>query len=322
MLWTRDPLAVLTLVLTFCMAGCQGQIGERPEDGPPLVVVSIFPVGDIVQNLVGDAARVEVLLPPGASPATFDVTPRQVSDLSQAVLFVMVHDGLDGWVSHLPGAASGAAPVIQISDGIELLHDNEGEAETEEDSQDHEHAGPSQAHEGGNPHVWLDPLLVRDQVLPILVEGLSSVLPASGEVIEDRAAGLATSLTELDQEIRLALQPLRQRAFIATHSAWTYFAERYGLEQAGVIHAHPGQDPSARELAHLLEVAEDRGLTCIFTEPQLGEAAVRALASELGLPTCMLDPLGGPGEEGRQDYLGLLRFNTQKLVEGLGGSGP
>ena len=85
-----------------------------------------------------------------------------------------------------------------------------------------------------------------------------------------------------------------------------------------MIHSHPGQDPSSREMAHLLDEAKEHSIDCLFTEPQLGEVAARALATELSLPTCMLDPLGGEGLEGRDGYFQLLRFNTRQFIRGLG----
>jgi zinc transport system substrate-binding protein len=175
------------------------------------------------------------------------------------------------------------------------------------------------SHGEGNPHIWLDPILVRDELLPKLVEALGSVFPSSSDGIESRGATLADSLTALDMEIRRKLAPLRLRAFITTHSAWPYFAARYGMEEAGVIHAHPGHEPSSREIAALLEVARTHGIPCLFTEPQLGEVGARALATELDLPTLELDPLGGPDTPGRSGYFQLLRFNTDQLVAGLGG---
>jgi zinc transport system substrate-binding protein len=273
-----------------------------------VVVVSIFPIADLAQRMVGEGVRVEVVLPPGASPATFDLTPRQVQDFRNAAAFFMIGGGLDEWLSPLPEASGGRAQVVRLSDGIRLM------AGEDDEEEEHEH-GPA----SGNPHIWLDPILVRDQVLPKLQESLTEAFPDESESIQENADLLADSLTRLDGEIRETLESLDQRAFIATHSAWTYFAARYEMEEAGVIHLHPGHEPSSRELAHLLEVAEGRGIPCLFTEPQLGELAARALASELDIPTVMLDPLGGIGQEGREDYFQLLRYNARQLVLGLGG---
>jgi zinc transport system substrate-binding protein len=306
MRWKHQGLAPLSL-LFFCLAsGCDGTPEADPSDTLPVVVTSIFPIGDLTRHLVGELGRVEVLLPQGASPATFDLTPRQLVDLQRATLYVMIGGGLDEWVSRLPAGSGGDSRIVRLSEGIPLLA---GEGDSDE------HEGAS-----GNPHIWLDPVLVRDRVLPKLEEALAAAFPEAAGAIGERANLLADSLTALDTEIREVLRPLEHRAFIATHAAWTYFAARYGLEEAGVVHAHPGQDPSSRELAGLLEVARNRGINCLFTEPQLGEVAVRAIATELALRTCMLDPLGGPNQEGREGYFQLLRFNTQQLFHGLGGS--
>lgn len=287
-----------TLLLLTLLTGCGGVEQNSPEDDQPVVVASIYPIGDLVEFLAGDAVRVEVLLPAGASPATFDITPRQLRDLQDGALFLMIGGGLDEWVARLTEGTGSATPVVRLSDGIPLLEGG--------------------GHEGsGNPHVWLDPILVRDYLLPKMKEALSTISPDLSDVIDLRADLLADSLTRLDEEIQAALVGLDHRSFLSTHAAWSYFALRYGLEEAGVIHSHPGEDPSSRELAHLLETARENEIACLFTEPQLGEVAARALATELSLPACMLDPLGGEGVEGREGYFQLMRFNTQQFRRGL-----
>jgi zinc transport system substrate-binding protein len=269
-----------------------------------VVVVSIFPVGSLAEKLAGEEVRIEVLLPPGVSPATFDITPRQLRDLQNGSLFLMIGGGLDEWVATLTRGSGPQTSVVRLSDGIPLM----------------EGGGHGHGEEGaGNPHVWLDPILVRDHLLPRMAQALSEVRPDAAEAITARARLLADSLTALDAEIRRELEGLTRRSFISTHAAWSYFALRYGLEEAGVIHTHAGQDPSSRELAHLLEEARREEIGCLFTEPQLGEVAARALATELSLPSCMLDPLGGEGVEGREGYFQLLRFNAGQFRHGLGG---
>jgi zinc transport system substrate-binding protein len=308
-MWRKHQGSVPLLLLLFCpVLGCQRTEPADSPETPALVVTSIFPIGDLTRQLVGELARVEVLLPPGASPATFDVTPRQLRDLQRARLYLMIGGGLDEWVSRLPEASGGDSPVVRLSDGIPLL------AGMVDDGHGHDDGS-------GNPHIWLDPILLRDEILPKLEKALQAAFPDSAGPIGARAGMVADSLTALDEEIREALRPFQRRSFIATHSAWVYFAARYGLEEAGVVHPHAGQDPSSREMADLLELARVRGINCLFTEPQLGEVAVTALATELSLPTCLLDPLGGPDQEGREGYFQLLRFNTRQLVLGLGGSG-
>ncbi len=292
------------LALLIGTLGCQGADAPSSPETPPVVVTSIFPLGDLTRTLAGDGVRVEVLLPPGASPATFEVTPRQLRDLSAARLFLMIGGGLDEWVARLPEDAGGGAPVVRLSEGIPLL------------------AGGG--HEGeGNPHIWLDPILVRDKILPGIQDALGRTIPMEvlGD-LEGRALALSDSLTTLDSEIRALLAPLEQRSFVATHAAWSYFALRYDLDEAGVIHAHPGSEPSSREIAELMAVAREREIHCVFIEPQMGEVAARALATELDLPHCTLDPLGGPAWEERDGYFSLLRYNAGQFSQGLGQGMP
>lgn len=294
------------LLLTLLASGCGDSRPSPPDGVTPVVVASIYPVGDLIQRVVGSRARVEVVLPPGASPATFDVTPRQLRDLQSASLFVMVGGGLDEWIAEIAGEAEWSGPMIRLTDGLELMAEEEG----------HGHTPGS-----GNPHIWLDPLLVRDHVLPALEGALLEVLPSFGTEIREGARRLSDSLSALDLEIRETLAPLQNRAFIATHSAWSYFAARYGLEEIGVVLPSPGQEPSSRELSELMTLARARDIRCVFIEPQLGETAARALASELDLPTVLLDPLGGNGVEERSGYFQLLRFDTRQLASGLAGGG-
>ncbi len=291
----RSTALLLLLFLTACGAS---EEEASTADHRPVVVASIYPIGNLLKILADDLVRVEVLLPAGASPATFDVTPKQLRDLQNGDLFFMIGGGLDEWVARLVQGAPHGGRVVRLSDGIPLMEGG--------------------GHEGsGNPHVWLDPILVRDHLLPEMADALSGISPEVAAYVRGQEGALADSLTALDAEIRKELAPLANRSFLATHAAWSYYAARYGLDEAGVIHAHPGQDPSSRELAHLLEEAKDHQIHCLFTEPQLGETAARALATELSLPTCMLDPLGGPGVPDRDGYFQLLRFDTRQFVRGL-----
>lgn len=288
-------LAVLALA-----TGCDGP----PPDGGrgsdvPRVVASIFPVADLLGSIGGEAVTVDVLLPPGTSPDLFDATPRQMRSLQDASLYVEVGGGLDPWARSL---AREGLRTLTLTDGLSLHRAGAGE-------------------ESGNPHVWLDPILVRDRLLPPMTRALLELAPDSAEAIRERSAALGDTLTALDGQIRALLDTLRSRSFVATHPAWTYFAERYGLREVGVVHAHPGQEPSSRALAALVDSARAAGVRVVFAEPQLGRNAARTLAEELRVPLRVLDPLGGPGVAGRDGYAALLRYNARMLAGSLGG-GP
>lgn len=288
---------IFALFLAF-LTGC-GDAGEGRADPAPAVVASIFPVAELARRIGGPDVRVRVLLPRGATPATFEPTPRTVRDLRGARVVLFLGAGLDPWARELVADAPETRPV-SLLDGLELRGEGRGE-------------------QTGNPHIWLDPIRTRDELLPRIAEALGVAAPAARDRFRVRARALEDTLTALDREIRAALRPLERRAFVASHPAWVYFAERYGLRQVGVVHEHPGQEPSPRDLAGLVDEARRAGVPVVFSEPQVADAAARALALELGVPVLPLDPLGGPQLAGRDSYNGLMRYNTAQFVRGLGG---
>jgi len=296
-------LALVCVLAVACGGeGARDDVADGEEAGAgerPRAVVSIFPLADLARSLVGDAVRVDVLLPPRASPATFEPTPRTVEAVSGADLHVLVGGGLDLWATGLlPDAPDDE--LLVLSRHVELVRGAGEDA-------------------SGNPHVWLDPIRTRDGILPALVDALSRLAPAAAPGIRARGRALSDSLTALDREIDDRLAPVRSRPFVTTHPAWLYFVDRYDLVEVGSIHGHPGQEPSPRALAALVETARRAGVRAVFTEPQTTATAAAALARELGVELHTLDPLGGPGIEGRTGYFQLLRYNADQVVRALGG---
>ncbi len=293
----RIALALAAAALAAC--------SEPPTPvGPPLVVVTIPPVADLVARIGGDALRVETLLPPRASVHTWQATPAQIRSMSRAAGFVSVGGGLDGWLDDVGGGFPDV-PRLRITDAIELLDAAEGDR----------HGDGT-----GDPHVWLDPLLVRDAVLPRLTAFLVAVAPRDETGLRARGRALADSLTALDAEIRRTLDAAPRRGFVATHDAWAYFARRYDLRPLGSLYESPGHEPSARSLASLVDAARAAGVSAVLAEPQLAETAARALAGELRVEVVVVDPLGGPGIEGREGYLELMRFDARAFARALGAS--
>jgi zinc transport system substrate-binding protein len=274
------------------MGACGESSSPRDEADRPLVAVTLFPVGDMTRALAGSAVEVVVLLPAGASPATFEPSPDLVRRLAGARAVVSVGAGADGWGADL--ARVWGASLTVLTEGMTLEY-------------------------GGNPHIWLDPILVRDDMLPKLTEVLVSVVPQAADSIRHRAMRYSVTLTALDRDIRKMLSSLTAGAFVATHPAWPYFAHRYGLRQVGVVYPSPGRELSPRELAKVVKDARRAGVRAVFTEPQLGQVGARALAEELDATVGMLDPLGGRGVEGRDSYPALLMYNAREFSRAMSG---
>lgn len=291
---------MVALLLAVGPVGCAPAPAD--DDGRPLVVATIHPVGDLLRTVAGEHVRVEVLLPTRASPTTWEATPSQLRLVARADGYVTVGAGLDGWLEGM-GALPPGARTLRLTDGVEL------------DADDHDHGHGVGT---GDPHVWLDPVLVRDHVVPALVRFASALVPEAAREVEARAVALSDSLTVLDAAIRAALDDAPRRGYVATHGAWGYFARRYGLEPLGSVYERPGHEPSAAGLAALVRRARAAGLDAVLAEPQLAGSVAVALAEELGARVVVVDPLGGPELPGRRRYLDMMRFNAGAFADALG----
>jgi zinc transport system substrate-binding protein len=265
------------------------------------VVVTLFPLADLVRQVGGDAVQVATLLPPGASPHTFVPTPEQVRAVAQAAVFVEVGAGLDRWAEKLRAARGGPMTVVTLTAGVPLLNA----------ARDH-----GEFH-GGDPHVWLDPILVRDHCVPAILRALSQANPARQAAFEQGASDLTAALTRLDADIRGALAAVANRNYVAFHSAWRYFGKRYELHEVGVVESFPGKEPSAREVAALIEQARAAGVKVVLVEPQFNPRMAEQIAHDIGAHLAVLDPLGGPDLPGRTNYLELMRYNVQAFAKAL-----
>ena len=300
----------------------------------PTIVTSIHPLYALAQEVVGDNAEVVRLLPPGASPHTFDPTPQDVAQLSEADLIVL-NGGLDEWVLDLVDASGTNAAVLEVLSDLEFdpitgeehdAHEDEeahGEGDHSEDEQgkdahaeETEEAADDHDHSGVNPHVWLDPTLMADAV-PLIAERLAEIDPENAEAYRANGEALIVELSALDAELREALASVQGAAFVPFHDAWPYFARHYGLDLIVEIEPAPGREPSPAYIAEALSLIEGSGARAIFSEVQLPARPAEVVAESAGLPLYILDPIGGGAETG--SYAELMRYNVNTVSEALGG---
>jgi ABC-type Zn uptake system ZnuABC Zn-binding protein ZnuA len=277
-----------------------------PAQAEPLrVVATIQPIAMLVREVAAARAEVSVLVPPGASPHSFEPQPSDMAALAGAALLVEVGGDLDAWVRALAAAASPAPPRLTLLDvpELDLLPASAGHAHT--------------ASERHDPHVWLDPLRVRDALLPALAARLAALDPADRAGYESRLRDARQRMSALDAETRATLAG-RGRRFVAFHAAWRYFAQRYALEEIGVVEEAPGEEPTPRELAGLVERAREASVAAILVEPQLSPRIAEALAAELGATTVRVDPNGDPTDPERDTYPELMRWNARAFAAALG----
>lgn len=321
--------AVLLLALTpGCSKGCGKSAGGRAS-----VVVSVYPIYDLVRSVAGPDADVSLLLQPGKNEHTFDPTPKDVERAAAAKLGVMVGLGLDGWMEKLMKDAAPNARVLQVGQLVPTIpikndpigdddHDEatDGGAHADGDH-DHDHdkkEGAKEHHEhkkgAPDPHVWLDPQRAR-LIVTALGEELSKADPPHALGYRQRAADVGTKLDTLDRELEERTKALTKRGFVTFHGSFGYFADRYKLDILAVIEPYPGSSPSSEYIKRVLTVVKAKNVPALFSEPQLDPRPAKILADEAKIPLGVLDPVGGGPET--DSYEKMLRFNVAALEKFL-----
>ena len=249
-----------------------------------LVAVSVPPQKTFVKAVGGDAVSVQVLVGKGFDPVTWQPTPRQLAQLAQARLYVRAGLPFEkGWMPRFR-RINPSMKVLDMRQGIDPIHLAHGETD---------------------PHVWTDPRLVMRHAAR-LRDALIALDPDNRARYEKGYQELVGRLQALDRELSRKLAPLKGKAFLVFHPAWSYFARRYGLRQLAV--EREGKEPSARALARLIDEARRLGIHTLIVQPQFNSAVARVVADALDARVVKVDPLD-------EDYFGSLRRLADLLVQ-------
>ncbi|MBD3367508.1 MAG: ABC transporter substrate-binding protein [Candidatus Eisenbacteria bacterium] len=162
-----------------------------------------------------------------------------------------------------------------------------------------------------DPHVWLDPDLVKIQA-DVIARTLKRLDPGNAETYDANLERFSAELDSLDEAISDALAPLEGSRLYVFHPSFGYFAEAYGLVQVPVETA--GREPGGRQLAELIEKARTDGARVIFVQPQFSTDAAEAVADAIDGAVVPIDPLA-------RDYASNLRRVAREIRDGLEGGG-
>jgi ABC-type Zn uptake system ZnuABC Zn-binding protein ZnuA len=305
-------IAALTLVLVACRAGLGGPAiadEERLE-----VVATTTVIADLVSNVGGERVAVAALVPPGGEPHTFDPSPSDVTRLESATIVFANGLGLDEWLAELVTDAGTEAPIVELGEDLPGVEYRDGAAAHEEGAAHEEDA----AHAVGiDPHVWLNVAYARGYVERIADE-LSAIHPEGAEAYRANADAYAAELDELDAYARdtLGTIPADGRAVISFHEAFGYFADAYGLTIVDTVVDAPGQDPSAGEVAALIDEIRANDVRAILAESQFPTDLVERMAEETGVVVVDLysDSVGEPPVD---TYVAMIRFDVDAIADAL-----
>jgi zinc transport system substrate-binding protein len=288
----------------------------RTAPSPIPVAATILPLAEFCKQVGGDRVVVQALIPPGASEHTYEPSPSVIAKATQARVFVHVGAGMEPWAERfLRSREAKELVVVEAVQGIPLV--KEVEAHGGGGKEAHEAEERAHSHGEGNPHVWLDPVLVQG-ICARIAEAFIRVDPDHGKTYEANLQRYLGELQALDREIRARVSTFRIREYVAFHPAYVYLARRYGLREAGVIEMSPGREPTPRHIQRIVTTIRKHGIRVVFAEPQLNPRVAETIAKEAGVKVLFLDPLGGRPPYG-SDYIQLMRYNLAVLEEAMGG---
>lgn len=257
--------------------GCA--VSQNPSE--ETIYVSILPLRTLVHDIVGDDFPIEVLVPPGASPETFEPTARQFAALNDARLIFNV--GLIDFEQTLLAKVYEQDKIVNLSKDIALIAGNCSCSNGAHGTSCGGHAHPH----GVDPHVWTSPKALR-QMAVNAYEAIHRLYPDSVKYTENYVQ-LSSRLDDLDKQVHDRITKSSVRSFMIYHPAMTYYARDYDIRQIAV--EQEGKEPSAKRLAALIRQAREEGIGRVLYQRQFPRSTVEAIARDMEAEPAEIDPL-------------------------------
>jgi zinc transport system substrate-binding protein len=275
---------MMLIIAIFICNACIDHTPEQQTDKEKIVVaVSILPQADFVEHIGGDRVKVIVMIPPGASPATYEPTASQLRSLSNAKLYVKLGSGLpfeEVWMDKIRSANTDML-IIDTSQGVDIIPKD--------------------------PHIWLSPRSVMIQVENIY-EGLCQIDPKRQQYYSRNKEQYLKELADLDSRINESFYFFQNRSFMVFHPCWGYFARDYNLTMITV--EIEGKEPSPSDLERLIRTAKENNITVVLVQPQFSTRSAQVIANEIGGSIIPIDPL-------EKDYITNLYNVTSTIAQVL-----
>lgn len=276
--------AILAAILSV---GCTSTKRSDKE----CIYVSIAPLKPLIHGIVGDDFDIEVLVPAGASPETFEPTPKQFIALNEARMIFNV--GLIDFERNLISKVRDKEKVVDLSRNVEVIAG----------SCSHNHHGHECAH-GVDPHIWCSP-----KQLAIMAENafeaIHAALPDSLKY-NDNYTALCNKLLDLDEEVAEMCKCAPSSYFLIYHPALTYLARDYGLEQVSI--ENEGKETSAKRLGEIIDMARRDGIKRVFYQSQFPRSSVETVCEDIGAEAVEINPLD-------EEIFGNIRHMVYLITE-------
>ncbi len=305
----RLAILILLLLSALCVV-LPATAADKPA-GKVRVFVSILPAAYFVERVGGPNVEVSVLVGPGQDPHTFEPTPKLMTKLANAKVLFKIGFPFEETIIKKMGSTFKNVEAVDLQQGIKLRAMTEEEAEAKEAEHKHGHGDAEEReHEAAemDQHTWLDPQLAKIQAKTV-ADTLIRIDPPRKDQYEKNLLGFQADLDAVHEQLKKALAPVKGKSFFVFHPAYGYFGDAYGLKQVPVQIG--GKEPTAKQLARLIDLAKEDEVKVIFVQPQFSKKSAEALAKAIRGAVVPLDDLA-------PDYLKNLQEMAAKLDTALG----
>ena len=309
------------------------------------VVTSIKPLHSLTSYIMDGVGEPDLIIDGVASPHNFQIKPSHAKMLQKADLVIWVGEDLESFLPSALKSIPKNAVVFELLDqsGLKKLkfreknifeghddhdehghdehakkeddHDDHGhdeKAKKEDDHDDHGHDEHGHAHGEYDPHIWLDPSNAK-VIVKKITNQLSKIDKDNSSVYKANSKKLLKDLDGLIKEVKNEIN--KDASFVVFHDAYQYFEKRFGINVIGALTVNPDVMPGAEQLSEIREVIEHEKAKCIFSEPQFNPNIINSIASDTGVKTGVLDPLGAKINKGKGMYFQLIKDMSSSLKD-------
>lgn len=318
----KKIIIIISLITMLLLAACGNKDANKEqttdESGKLAVYTTVYPLQYFTERIGGEQVEVKSIYPPGADEHTFDPTQKDMMSLADSDIFFYIGLGLEGFVENAEKTLKNEhVKLIATAEGIseEMLregHDHEDEGHDEEAGHDH---GPL------DPHVWISPKLSVELATSIK-DSLIDKAPEKAAEFEKNFEQLNAELVELDGKFKEMAANAPSKTFFVSHAAFGYIANPYGLEQVAIAGLNSQSEPSQKQLATLVEQAQELDVHYILFEQNVSSKPTEVIRKEIGAEALTLHNLGVltvDDVKNNEDYFSLMEQNIETLRIALSG---
>ncbi len=291
------------------------------------VVTSIKPLHSLTSYIMEGVGEPELIIDGVASPHNFQIKPSHAKMLQNADLVIWIGEDLESFLPTALKSIPKDAVVFELLDqsGLKKLkfreknifegHDDHGHdehAKKEDDHDDHGHDDHGHGHGSFDPHIWLDPANAK-VIVKKITNQLSKIDKDNASTYKANSKKVIKDLDGLIKEVKNEIN--KDASFVVFHDAYQYFEKRFGLSVIGALTVNPDVMPGAEQLSEIREVIEHEKAKCIFSEPQFNPNIINSIASDTGVKTGLLDPLGANIDKGKNMYFDLIKDMSNSLKD-------